>query len=298
MSRIGLDVSSYNGAINWKKVKDDGYEFACIKIIRKDLGKDNGFERNWNGAKDAGLDIYGVYNYSYATNIREATKAANAVLNALAGRKTVVWLDVEDACQKELGEDLADIILIYGNIIETSGNKFGVYTGLSFYNSYLKPYMKKLGKIKFWIARYGLNNGKKNPSYQPQVNNMVCWQYTSKGKVNGISGNVDLNASYDDEWFMGKLVQNTLETSQNPHTEPTRLLRYKLINMRGDDVKWVQYELVQKGFLPVLNKKNKPNIDGIYGKDTTAAVVAFQKSIGTIEVDGIVGKDTRRYLKK
>lgn len=301
MSKLGIDVSSYNGAVNWKQVKNAGYSFACIKIIRKDLSKDTAFERNWSGCKDAGMDIYGVYNYSYATTTDKAVKDANAVITALAGRKTVVWLDVEDACQKGLGQTLVDIINTYKGVIEHSGNKFGVYTGQSFYNSYLKPWINQLKGIKFWIARYGLNNGKKDVKYQPQISNMAVWQYTSKGKVDGISGLVDLNVSYDDSWFKTTVVTAastvTENVVKNPHKEPTRLLKYRIPNMRGDDVKWVQFELIHKGFLSSTNSKGKTNVDGVFGKDTKNAVMNYQKSVG-IEVDGIVGQDTRKYLKK
>lgn len=296
MSKIGVDVSSYNGAINWKKVKDAGIQFAVLKIIKKDLTKDNGFERNWNSCKDAGIAIYGVYNYSYATNVRKAKQDAEAVIKALGARKTIVWLDVEDNCQKNLRKELIDIIMVYKDTIEKSGNLFGVYTGLSFYNSFIKPYIHYMEGIKFWIARYGVNNGKRDVKYQPQVNNMVAWQYSSKGKVDGIVGNVDLNVSYEDDWFKGTINAAPV-TSQNPHTEPVRLLKYKVVNMRGDDVKWVQYELVRHGFLPSLNTKKKSNIDGILGKDTLNAIINYQKSVG-IEVDGIVGKETIKFLKK
>lgn len=301
MSKLGIDVSSYNGAINWKKVKDAGYKFACIKIIRKDLNKDTAFERNWNGCKEAGLDIYGVYNYSYATNIWKAKEDAEAVLKALGSRKTIVWLDVEDKCQKGLKKGLIDVILLYKEIIEKSGNRFGVYTGQSFYNSYISPYSEYLKGVKFWIARYGVNNGQKNAKYQPKLANMVVWQYTSKGQVDGIVGNVDLNVSYDDNWIMGKAVatapSSTPETAKNPYTEPTRLLRYVVPNMRGNDVKWLQYELVRHGYLLEFNSKKKSNIDGVLGKDTRDSILQYQKAVG-IEVDGVVGRETRTYLKK
>ena len=67
--------------------------------------------------------------------------------------------------------------------------------------------------------------------------------------------------------------------------------------MKGNDVKWVQYELVRKGFMPAVNAKGKSNIDGNFGKDTDKAVEAFQKSVG-IKVDKKVGAVTRAYLKK
>ena len=295
MSKLGIDVSTYNGNVDWKTVKAEGYTFACIKIIKKDNTKDPSFDKNWAGCQAAGIDIYGVYNYSYATSVDKAIKDANAVINALGSRKTVVWLDVEDNCQKGLKEKLINIILAYKEVIEKSGNKFGIYTGNSFYNSYLKPYISKLEGIKFWIARYGPNNGKKNPSYQPQIKNMVVWQYTSKARLHGVTSEfVDCNVSYDDDWFKSK---PTVPDKVNPYKKPTKLLKYKVPNMKGDDVKWVQYYLVDKGYLDAKNAKGKTNIDGVYGKGTEAAVIKFQKAVG-IEIDGMVGAETRKYLKK
>ena len=67
--------------------------------------------------------------------------------------------------------------------------------------------------------------------------------------------------------------------------------------MRGEDVKWVQFWLVRRGFMPSANNKGKTNVDGVFGKGTRDAVIAYQKSVG-ITADGIVGQETRKYLKK
>lgn len=284
MSTFGVDVSSYNGLIDWRKVKSAGYEFAILKIIRKDLNKDNAFETNWTNAQNAGVTIQGVYNYSYATGIEKARKDAKAVIKALDGRKTMVWLDVEDRCQMGLGYGLINIINTYKREIEKAGLSFGIYTGLSFYTSYLKPHKDKLN-CPMWIARYGNNNGTMQTKYQPQVDNMIGWQYSSNGKVNGIKGNVDLNVFYD--------MPDQKAVISNPYPIPKRILRAKKIlgiwSCRGEDVKFVQYALCEKGFI------SEKEIDGIYGYGTADAVKRFQKSVG-ITADGIVGVQTRRYL--
>jgi hypothetical protein len=108
-----------------------------------------------------------------------------------------VYLDVEDECQKKLGSYLIDIINTYGEVIKGAGLEFGVYTGLSFYNSYIKPF----GGLKhpLWIARYGKNDGNFDESYKPEVQGMIGWQFTSKAKINGIEGNVDKNIWYEAE---------------------------------------------------------------------------------------------------
>lgn len=192
----GIDVSSYQGNIDWTKVAAGGVEFAILKIIRKDLQPDNQFENNWKGCTSAGVPVQGVYNYSYATTVEKAKTDAKRVVETLAGRNAMVWLDVEDGCLEGLGSKLIDIINAYAEVICGAGLEFGVYTGQYFYNTYIKPY----GGIDYplWIARYGLNNGTANEKYKPIINGMVGWQYTSKGSVPGISGNVDMNIWYDD----------------------------------------------------------------------------------------------------
>lgn len=201
MKTKGIDVSSYQGVINWGKVAATGVEFAILKVIRKDLQPDKQFEANWDGCTEAGLPVQGVYNYSYATTISKAVSDAQRVLDILNGRKAMVWLDVENNCQKGLGRNLIDIIHAYAGIIKGAGLEFGVYTGFSFYNSYIKPYADKL-QYPFWIARYPVGNvmtigrdpeDDKRPDI---VHELYGWQYSSKGSVPGISGSVDLNELY------------------------------------------------------------------------------------------------------
>ena len=108
---FGIDVSSYQGTINWKKVKQTDVKFAILKVIRKNLNPDKQFENNWRGCTDNGIEIQGVYNYSYATSVAKAVSDANKVLKILNGRQTMVWLDVEDNCQKGLKKRLIDIIM-------------------------------------------------------------------------------------------------------------------------------------------------------------------------------------------
>ena len=208
---FGIDVSSYQGVIDWKKVKKTDVEFAILKIIRKDLSPDNQFENNWKGCTEAALPIHSVYNYSYATTVSKGVSDAKKVLQILNGRKAKVCLDVEDACQKGLGKLLIDIIDAYAEVITSAGYEFFVYTGLSFYNSYIKPYGLK---YPLWIARYGKNDGKLDESYKPNVPNMIGWQYTSKATVDGITGNVDMNVWYDEmesENNVGKYASKVVE---------------------------------------------------------------------------------------
>ena len=149
-----------------------------------------------------------MYNYSYATTVAKAKMDAQKVLSILNGRKCTVWLDVEDKCQQGIGSLLKDIINAYRDVIVSAGYDFGVYTGMSFYNSYIKPYATQIKCDKWWIARYynGYNkmsisinpNEQYNPKLMTGMSDIYAWQYTSSGQVPGINDGVDLNIIYGD----------------------------------------------------------------------------------------------------
>ena len=272
----GIDVAKWNGVIDWKKVKEDGVQFAILKAINKQCKVEDSFNRNYAGALSVCLPI-DVYNYSYATTVSKATSDAQVVLNAIKGKKVgTVWLDVEDKIQMNLGMTLIDIINSYKYIIEKAGYGFGVYTGLSFYNTLIKPYHSFLD-CKFWIARYPSGavvdlNFEPAESKKPNIIHALWgWQYTSSGKVNGISGNVDLDIRYND---------------------PAK-----------DNI---AYPVLRKGskgvYVEVLQKKLNDAgyslaVDGDFGNKTLEAVKDYQKVNGLV-VDGIVGVKTWEKLYK
>ena len=291
-----IDVSAYQGNIDWTKVKKAGVDGAILKIIRKDLTPDKKFEEYYAGCQKADVAVVGVYNYSYATTASKAREDAKAVIKILNGRKVKVWLDVEDNCQKNLGIKLVDIINAYKTVIEDAGLEFGVYTGLSFYNSFIKPYAKYIG-CKFWIARYPSTaqisvSATPNATKQPVISHVLeGWQYSSKGVVPGISGNVDL-----DEWY-GDITKTKTVYEGCQYPIPTRVIYYrKPIMMSGEDVKWIQHHLIRLGFLAKKNSKGKSNIDGYAGKDFDTAVRKAQSHFGVV-ADGKVGAETREVLR-
>lgn len=294
MSKKVIDVSSYQGKIDWSKVKASGVDGAILKIIRKDLNPDKQFENNWSGCENVDMPIVGVYNYSYATTVNKAKTDAQKVIKILNGRKAKVWFDVEDSVQKGLGIGLINIINTYKKEIENAGLEFGVYTGLSFYNSYIKPWAYQID-CKFWIARYPSSkqmtvSAEPDAKKQPLVSHTLeGWQYSSKGYVPGISGNVDMNIWYGD-------IMTLTKPTGNPYSIPTRTLYLKKIRMTGNDVRWLQYHLIRLGFLAEFNAKGKSNLDGVFGADTDKAVRAAQAHYG-IEVDGIVGAQTRYVVR-
>lgn len=204
-----IDVSSYNGTVNWEKAKAYGCQGAILKIIRKDLKIDNGFNRNYQACNENEI-AWGVYNYSYATTTTKAKSDMELVCDILDKIDKEyftygVWFDLEDKVQAALSKTkIAEIINAAQAVVESRGYKFGVYTGMSYYNEHID---RKLVKCQnWWIARYYRGDARMqiatdpNEKYKPTMAN-IAWQYTSKGRFpkiisSGNSGNFDLNVLY------------------------------------------------------------------------------------------------------
>lgn len=193
----GIDVSEYNGTINWQQVKSDGVEVAILRSVKKNGVTDGQFENNYTGCRRNGIAV-GVYKYSYAKTINEAVQEANAVLTLLGNRKLEckVWLDMEDISQRGLTTSaLTSIIKAFRDVVINAGYEFGIYCNLDWYNNVLDIAEISKFNSNWWIARYGKNTGAADYTYKPAMAN-IGWQYTSKGNVNGISGYVDMNEYY------------------------------------------------------------------------------------------------------
>ena len=189
----GIDVSSWQGKPDWTKVKKSGIEFAILRIHQKD-GADASFEHNYKGCKANAIPI-GGYKYSYALTPAQALEEAEDTLSVLAGRGLdfPVFYDLEWNSQRKLGsasiEKIAETFL---NHIKKAGYKVGVYCNMDWYQKVLT---EKLRKYDLWIARYPADdNGTIQERLRPDIG--VGWQYSSKGKVSGITGNVDMNVFY------------------------------------------------------------------------------------------------------
>lgn len=197
----GIDVSAYQGNIDWKKVAGDGIDFAMIRIITGNHStsttKDTKFEANYSGARSRGIKV-GVYRYSYATSRTKARNEAKAVIAALDGRPLdyPIVMDVEDSSiLNGTGSNAyrSEIILAFKEEVEKAGYKFAVYANLNWLNNYLD--MNMLSDVDIWIARW--RSPDKGHGYNGK-GKVTMWQYTDSGRVNGISGNVDRDISYKD----------------------------------------------------------------------------------------------------
>lgn len=191
----GIDVSSYQDSISWEKVSKSNIKFAILRSTIKDGSLDTKFIQNYNGAKAYGLDV-SVYHFSYALDANKAILDAKNLIEKLNGKKVTIWLDLEYTEQGKLGKDkVTEIASAFVTTCQEKGYECNIYSNLNWYQNYYHPNkLKELG-CKFWIARYGINDGKINTKYKPNVGEYI-WQYTDKGKIDGISGYVDMNIRY------------------------------------------------------------------------------------------------------
>lgn len=189
----GIDVSKWNGNINWDKVKSEGINFA---IVREGYGKrdprqiDKKFKDNINGAKSVGIHT-SVYHYSYADSVEDAINEARFCLENISDLKPEypVIIDIEDKEQLKLNNrQRTDIVKAFCSEIEKHGYYAMFYCNLNWLNNYLYK-DELLPKYDLWFAQWGVD--------APSVSCGI-WQYSSTGKIDGIDGNVDLNISYKD----------------------------------------------------------------------------------------------------
>ncbi|MBQ7955136.1 MAG: glycoside hydrolase family 25 protein [Lachnospiraceae bacterium] len=194
---LGIDVSKWNGEIDWEKVKADGVEFAIIRCgyrgyTEGSLVEDPYFAQNIKGAVAAGLKV-GVYFFTQAVNEVEAVEEASMVVSLIRDYdlEYPVFIDTESAG----GTGRADALDIqtrtkvceaFCATVQNAGYKPGVYASRNWYTEQVEA--TELEDFVIWLAEY-----RKVPLYQGYYQ---MWQYTSKGTVDGIEGNVDLNLSY------------------------------------------------------------------------------------------------------
>lgn len=196
MELKGIDVSSWQGKIDWNKVANYGMDFAILRITEAGNVIDGQFENNFAGCNKYKIPV-GVYKYSYASTVSEARSEARKVVSVLNGRKIQfpVFLDLENHRQRVLGaESIHNLAEAFREIIVAAGYKFAIYCNLDWYMNVICSHLKK---HDFWIARYPANdNGTVVERLRPSWG--VGWQYSSKATIPGINTKVDRNIFYKD----------------------------------------------------------------------------------------------------
>ena len=255
----GVDVSGYQGNIDWKKAKADGIEFAILKlgnIYDSDPNDvDSKFERNYEECIKNDIHV-GVYVYNYCNSIEALKKGVKHVIDKLKGRKLdlPIYLDMEDKTLTSEGKTaLTEQCIEFAKLIKQEGYQAGVYANLSWFKNYIDA--SKFDKdISVWVAQYY-----KECQYEGKYD---IWQYTSSGKVSGISGNCDMNYLYNED-----IIKETSSTGEDK----------KSIDELADEViagKWgngtdrktnlekagYDYNAVQERVNEILSKDNKKSV--------------------------------------
>ena len=186
----GIDVSKWQGVIDWSKVKSDGVEFAMIRSSYGSSTLDPKYETNYQGAKNNGIAV-GVYHYSYATTVAAAKTEVDFLIKTLEGKQFEypICLDLEDKAQATLDKKtMADIALVYFDALEEAGYYPMLYSSKGWFTG--KLYDASLDVFDRWVAQWS--------DVLTYTGELGMWQYSATGSVSGISGDVDLDISFID----------------------------------------------------------------------------------------------------
>lgn len=207
-TRIGIDVSAHQGYIDWQKVKASGIEFAILRAgyrgyITGTYNKDPYFEQNYSGAKAAGISV-GVYFFSQAITVDEATAEAQFTLDVLNGRSLSepIAFDTEYVDDSGARTNLAnlttqqrtDFAVAFCEKIKSAGYSPMVYASKNWFYNDLE--VSRLQSYTTWVAQYFTST--ESATWGTNYNYPYkYWQYASSGKIDGIySGGLDMDISF------------------------------------------------------------------------------------------------------
>lgn len=215
-SYMGIDVSSFQKDVEWEKVKKAGVDFAILRCGFRGYGsegklvEDTAFRENLIGTKNAGIPT-GYYFYTQAITVEEAIEEANFVLDMLKDFNVngPIILDVESASSTERIKDLTaeqrtDNIIAFCETIEAAGHEPMIYADVKFFT--IRMQIERLEEYRKWYANYnGIARDEDssvwsfhNPFIFPYE--FTMWQYTNKGAIDGVKGDVDFNVSFEKWW--------------------------------------------------------------------------------------------------
>lgn len=291
-----VDISYWQGKVsveNFKRVKASGINHIIFRTSYTSqssfsLSKDSVFENNIKNAVRAGIKNFGVYHYSQAISVSEAQREARYCLGIIKPYKQHINMGVffdwefggrlNSSKARSLGRAACTKMCnAWAEEVKAQGYKYGTYASLSVFNNYLNA---KDIKGRIWVAQYNSTCSYKGEKYM--------WQYSSDGRVNGLSGRIDMNYVYSsstgtelDEQKVHKLYTGVF---------PKLPIRgYFKRGDKGSQVKYLQLFLNWYGDYGLV-------VDGVIGTKTLTAVEKFQKSEG-IAVDGLFGRTSLKIAK-
>ena len=277
----GIDVSHYQGEIDWEKVKPQ-IDFAILRIgLGDDIPSqdDKQFERNYSECVRLGIP-FAVYFFSYAVNKAKVAKEIAHIKRLLNDKKinAPVYIDIENTnglnWRTISNADMLGIMQEFNKQLNALGYKMGIYSSRSaFWNEKMTD--KWYDSISKWVAEYGAKVNNFDRTYD-------IWQRTSKGRIDGISGNVDINVMYNNIFTEDK-PQPTPAPTPKPQPAPKPTPQSTKI-----DVTYQVWDDVRNAWLP--NVKNTEDYAGIFGHDVCAIYASLSKGNITYAVHYKGGK--------
>lgn len=233
----GIDVSQWQGDINWGVVKAD---FA---ILRAGYGRvksqiDTKFEQNYRNAKAVGMPL-GAYWYSYAKSPDEARAEAKVFIDIIRGKQFEypVYFDVEEGTVLRLGANaVSNIISAFCDEMEKAGYFVGLYMSASPLTTYVTQAVRD--RYAIWVAHYCVSK----PSYSGQYG---MWQYSSAGHVGGINGNVDMDECYVD--YPALIKANGKNGFEKPKPQVTEPKPEPVVKLEEPKLKTIDVEVTVDG---------------------------------------------------
>ncbi len=290
----GIDVSTHQGEIDWAKVKASGMaDFVIIRIGYRGYGasgiikEDKWFKANIEGAIANGIKHIFGYFFSTSLNEDEGAEEAQWCLDKLEPYKDKIepiivfdyegWKNTDYRTYGISEEQRTANYKAFTEVINAAGYEGLIYGSKAYIRT--KFDVDSIDEL-MWLAAYPAKPDPENPpSIGTYDSRVAIWQYSSSGKVDGINAKVDLNYMYID------IFSN--KADGNPYTVPTRTIYLGNSKLTAEDIKWLQWELVEDGY--------EIEINGELNKITIAALRDYQYNHG-LEVDGKCGPATRKDM--
>ncbi len=230
MEKKGIDISHHQGDIDFEKLKGN-IDFAMVRTSYGSFYEDRKYKQNIQGLQRVGIP-YGLYHFSYATNVSDAKKEAKGFINLIKNYNPTypVVIDIEssDRTNNVSKDTLINIVKTICNEIEEAGYYVMIYANLDYLNNKLNE--SSLDKYDKWLAQWS-----NKPTYNKTFG---MWQYSSKGSIPGIKGNVDLNIAYKDypsiikEKKLNNYNNNVDNNNDNNEENNTNIINY--VVKKGD----------------------------------------------------------------
>ncbi len=259
MEKKGIDISHHQGDINFDKLKGN-IDFAMVRTSYGSFYEDRKYKENIEGLQKVGIP-YGLYHFSYATSVSTAKKEAEGFINLIKNYNPTypVVIDIEssDRTSGVSKDTLVDITKTICSMVEDAGYYVMIYANLDYLNNKLNA--SSLDKYDKWLAQWS-----SKPTYSKSFG---MWQYSSKGNVPGISGNVDLNIAYKDypslikEKNLNGYKENVIKENESSNNDVNRVINY--VVKKGDTLSGIASKY-KTTYQNLANYNNISNPNKIY----------------------------------